>query len=62
MPKTRSECDSDTDAARPVMPTLSPGIRRHLGHALRTAYADILADPPGARLEALLARLGKRKG
>ncbi|KQP38558.1 hypothetical protein ASF49_06165 [Methylobacterium sp. Leaf104] len=61
MPKTRSEYEPDPDAARPVMPTLSPGIRRHLGHALRSVYADILADPPGARLEALLARLGKSK-
>jgi hypothetical protein len=61
MPKTQSEYASRPDGAPPATPTLGPGIRRHLGHTLRTVYADILSDPPGARLEALLARLGKGK-
>ena len=61
MPKTRSEYSSAADAVQPAAPILGPSVRRHLGHTLRTFYADILADPPGARLEALLARLGKGK-
>lgn len=46
---------------RPATPTLGPSVRRHLGHTLRSFYAEIVADPPSARLEALLARLGKGK-
>ena len=61
MPKARSGYASGADAARPATPTLGPSVRRHLGHTLRSFYADILSDPPGARLEALLARLGKGK-
>lgn len=62
MPKTRSEGSPAPEAARAAAPSLSPGIRRHLGQSLRTFYAGMLADPPGTRLEALIARLGKAKG
>jgi hypothetical protein len=61
IPKTRSDYSSGADAVRHATPMLGPSVRRHLGHTLRSFYADILSDPPGARLEALLARLGKGK-
>ncbi|KQO67826.1 hypothetical protein [Methylobacterium sp. Leaf89] len=61
MPKTRSEYSSGADGVRPTTPTLGPSVRRHLGHTLRSFYAEIVADPPSARFEALLARLGKGK-
>jgi hypothetical protein len=59
MPKTRSDCSPKAEATRSGPPPLSAGIRRHLGLSLRTFYAEILSEPPGARIEALLARLGK---
>ncbi|MCJ2034144.1 hypothetical protein [Methylobacterium sp. J-068] len=61
MSKSRSDCSHTTDAARPGPPPLNAGIRRHLGLSLRTFYADMLSEPPGARIEALLTRLGKMK-
>ncbi len=38
-------------------PPLTPNIRRHLGGALRAAYAARPADPPGERIAGLLNRL-----
>lgn len=61
MPKTRSDCSPNAEAGHSRPPPLSAGIRRHLGLSLRTFYADVLSEPPGARIEALLARLGKAK-
>lgn len=42
-------------------PPLNANIRRHLGSNLRNLYADVLNEPPDARIEALLAELGKPK-
>lgn len=40
---------------------LTPNIRRHLGGALRAAYAASPAEPPGERITGLLNRLGKAR-
>jgi hypothetical protein len=45
----------------PAVAPLSPGIRRHLGRALRAVYADAPTAPVPPRLEALVAQLDKPK-
>ncbi|MDR7035619.1 MULTISPECIES: hypothetical protein [Methylobacterium] len=41
-------------------PTLSAGVRRHLGLSLQAFYADALSAPASPRLEAVLARFLRR--
>lgn len=59
MPNTQSDRAPQDGASRSGPPPLSANIRRHLGLRLRSLYADILVEPLDARIEALLARLGK---
>jgi hypothetical protein len=61
MSKARSDNSSQADAARSGPPPLNASIRRHLGSSLRTFYAEVLSEPPSARIEALLARLDTPK-
>ena len=42
-------------------PTLTPGIRRHLGQNLRTLFTDTLSAPVDQRMATLIDRLNKPK-
>jgi hypothetical protein len=48
------QASNDTRCGSP----LTPSIRRHLGGALRAAYAAGPVEPPGERIAMLLNRLG----
>ncbi|MER2263714.1 hypothetical protein [Methylobacterium oxalidis] len=57
MLKMRTDRKPEIDLRRP---TLSPGVRRHLGQSLQSFYADALTAPVSPRLEAVLTRLLQR--
>jgi hypothetical protein len=63
VPKTKGEPHPDVQEARHAAgearsgSPLTPTIRRHLGGALRNAYAAGPTEPPGERITGLLDRL-----
>jgi hypothetical protein len=59
-PERASEAQT-TGAPAQVNTGLSAGVRRHLGHNLRTLYTDTLSAPADPRLEALVAQLSEPK-